>query len=99
MPSDPLTAKLRPLRMRLMRFTLSKKLSLGFAVIGAVLLVVVGVSSFVSNRLANATHNITAKAEPQLIAAYTVGQDAAQLGNEQTRFVLVQSSARFSRQK
>ena len=88
MPSDPLTAKLRPLRMRLMRFTLSKKLSLGFAVIGAVLLVVVGVSSFVSDRLANATHNITAKAEPQLIAAYTVGQDAAQLGNEQTRFVL-----------
>ncbi|HEY5261475.1 MAG TPA: methyl-accepting chemotaxis protein [Solirubrobacteraceae bacterium] len=68
--------------------TLGKKLFAAFALLGVVLLVVVGVSMYVSSRLAASTHSITNSAEPNLIMAYRVAQDAAQLSDAQVRYVV-----------
>ena len=85
MPGNGLISKLKP---RLLRVTLGRKLFAGFAVLGLLLVVVVAVSILVSNRLANATHNITNVAEPDLIIAYQVARDAAELSDAQVRFVV-----------
>ncbi len=77
-----------PIPSRLARPTLGTKFAAGFAVIGVILLAVVGVSTYVSHRLAVATNKITRQAEPALIAAYKVGQDAPQLADQQAQYVL-----------
>jgi methyl-accepting chemotaxis protein len=81
--------KLRPRVPRgLRRVTLGRKLFGGFAVIALMLVAVVSVSLYVSNRLGSATNKITTRAEPALIGAYEVGQDASQLAYQQVRYVL-----------
>jgi methyl-accepting chemotaxis protein len=85
MPGYGFIEKLKPRRPRV---TLGRKLFAGFFVLAAVLLIVVGVSAYVSSRLEQSTRDITQGAEPDLIAAYQVAGDAAKLSDQQVRYVM-----------